>query len=51
MAGSVTEAWSPDESSGGRSVTGVYVVKVLGHGELITKLLINPFVKGLRLVQ
>ena len=25
MAGSVTEAWSNDESSGGRSVSGVHV--------------------------
>ena len=56
MAGSVTEAWRHDEGSGGRSVTGVHggcngkIVKVLGHEKLITKLLINPFVNGLRLV-
>ena len=71
MAGSVTEAWSDDESSGGRSVTGVHGVQQensksvtkgmassvhgllscnLGHGKLITNLLINPFVNGLRLV-
>ena len=35
MAGSVTEAWSHDESSGGRSVTGMHG-SVMGNHKSVT---------------